>query len=146
MTCVFFGHKDTPQSVYPLVKDSIKKLIEQDCITRFMVGNQGAFDRMVLTALRALKEEYPHIVFAVVLAYLPTKKQEDDYFSESETLYPEGIESVPKRYAISWRNRWMVKQSEIVICYVSHTCGGAAQFTEYARRQGKRIINLAEYK
>lgn len=143
MVCAFFGHKDTPQAVYPIIKENIEKLIVQEEVVRFMVGNQGAFDRMVLAVLRELKQFYPYIVFEVVLAYMPTKKQEYDYFSEAETLLPEGIESVPKRFAISWRNRWMVQQAQIDVCYVTHTWGGAAQFAEYARRQGKQIINLA---
>jgi hypothetical protein len=90
--------------------------------------------------LRELTPKYPHISYSVVLAYMPTKRNEyDDY---SDTMLPEGIETVPKRFAISWRNKWMLRQSDYVVTYITHSWGGAAQFAELAERKGKTIINL----
>lgn len=60
----------------------------------------------------------------------------------SDTIFPEGIETVPKRFAISWRNRWMLKQADYVVTYVTHSWGGAAQFAEMAKRQHKKIVNV----
>jgi hypothetical protein len=37
----------------------------------------------------------------------------------------------------------MVRESQIVVCFITHSWGGAAQFVEYAEKQGKEIINLA---
>ena len=63
------------------------------------VLNQGQFDAYVHSELKKLKQEYPYINYAVVLAYMPGKKTEhDDY---SDTMLPEGIESVHLHYAIS---------------------------------------------
>lgn len=73
----------------------------------------------------------------VVLAYLPNTEGDD-------TMLPEGIETVHPRYAISWRNRWMVQRSDFAVCYVRHTWGGAHRYMEYARQQGKTVINLGE--
>ena len=62
----------------------------------------GQFDAYVHSELKILKQEYPKSNYAVVLAYMPGKKTEyDDY---SDTMFPEGIESVHPHYAISWRN------------------------------------------
>ena len=58
------------------------------------------------------------------------------------TIYPEGIESVPKRFAISWRNKWMLTESEYVVAYVKHSWGGAAKYYEMAEKKGKNVINL----
>ena len=143
MVCSFFGHKDAPQSVYPKIKEYIEKLISQRNIESFMVGNQGGFDSMVLKALRELKQAYPHICYNVVLAYMPVQKSEYELYAPSETFLPEGIETVPKRFAISWRNKWMVRESDIILCYITHSWGGAAQYAEYAHRQRKEVINLA---
>lgn len=44
---------------------------------------------------------------------------------------------------ISYRNKYMVRESNVILCYISHSWGGAAQFVEYAEKQGKEIINLA---
>ena len=144
MVCSFFGHKDAPQSLYPKIKEYIEKLISQRNIESFMVGNQGGFDSMELKALRELKQTYSHICYNVVLAYMPTQKQEYELYDPSETFLPEGIETVPKRFAISWRNKWMVRESDLILCYITHSWGGAAQYVEYAKRQGKEVINLSE--
>jgi hypothetical protein len=85
--------------------------------------------------LKKLKQEYPQISYAVVLAYMPGKKTE--YDDNSDTMLPEGIESVHPHYAISWRNNWMLKQSDYVVTYITHTWGGAYQSDQKARTSGK---------
>lgn len=144
MVCSFFGHKDAPQSLHPEIKAHIELLITQRNVDSFMVGNQGSFDSMVLKALRELKQAYPHICYNVVLAYVPAQKQEYELYAPSETFLPEGIETAPKRFAISWRNKWMVRESDLILCYITHSWGGAAQFVEYAKRQEKEVINLSQ--
>ena len=140
MTVTFFGHKDTPKEIEPTLRTTLVDLIENHGATEFYVGNNGNFDTMVRRQLEELSKIYP-ITYSVVLAYLPTKKNE--YEDHSNTILPEGIETVPKRFAISWRNKWMIEQSDIVVTYVTHTFGGAAQFKEMAKRQGKTVIELS---
>ena len=96
---------------------------------------------MVRRQLEDLSRTYP-ITYNVVLAYLPTKKSEYDDFTN--TLLPEGIETVHKRFAISYRNKRMIGQADVVVTYVTHSFGGAAQFKELAERQGKTLIELIE--
>ena len=142
MVCTFFGHKDTPKEIEPTLRSTLIDLIENKNVTVFYVGNNGNFDTMVRRQLEDLSQTYP-ITYSVVLAYLPTKKGEfDDYIN---TILPEGIETVPKRFAISWRNKWMIKQSDIVVTYVTHNFGGAAQFKALAERQGKMVIEMSNY-
>ena len=143
MICAFFGHKDTPESIRPLLELAVKQIIERYPDTTFYVGNNGNFDRMVLSVLKSLSEDFPTISYAVILAYLPTEK--DELYSSLSTIYPEGIECVPKKYAISYRNDWIVRQSDMVICYIIHSCGGAAKFVEKAKRMGKTVYNIANY-
>ena len=141
MVCTFFGHKDTPKEIKPTLRSTLINLIENKNVTVFYVGNNGNFDAMVRHQLEDLSHAYP-ITYNVVLAYLPTKKREyDDY---TNTILPEGIETAPKRFAISWRNKWMIEQADIVVTYVTHSFGGAAQFKELAERQGKTLIELIE--
>lgn len=144
MVCCFFGHHDAPSTVKADLLGCIKTLIENGDADSFLVGNHGSFDGMVLAALREAKAAYPHITYNVVLAYMPAEKEEYSYIDPMETVYPEGLESVPKRFAISWRNDWMLKQSDAVVCYVRHSFGGSGKFVEKAIRQKKRVINLAQ--
>jgi len=140
--CTFFGHHDCPAEIKPKLRETIIELIEKgvDC---FYVGNHGAFDRMARSCLRELSQDYPQICYSVVLAYLPQKHDEFDRRDFSDTILPEGIETVPRRFAITWRNKWMLERSEYVITYITHGWGGAAQFAELAEKKGKFIFNLA---
>ena len=141
MVCTFFGHKDTPKEIEPTLRSTLIDLIENKNVTVFYVGNNGNFDTMVRRQLEDLSNTYS-ITYNVVLAYLPAKKSEyDDY---TNTILPEGIETVHKRFAISWRNKWMIQQSDVVVTYVTHNFGGAAQFKEMAEKQGKTVIELSE--
>ena len=140
--CTFFGHRDCPVSVKPKLRAALVELIEKEGVDTFYVGRQGAFDAMVRSMLRELGELYPHISWAVVLERLPWRREEFDAGDFAETIFPEGLELAPPRFAISRRNDWMLKQADFVVCYIVYHGGGAAQFAEKARRQGKTVINL----
>ena len=142
--CTFFGHHDCPSSIKPKLREVMIDLIENRSVDMFYVGNKGAFDRLVRSVLRELTQEYPQINYSVVLERLPGKQNEDYPEDFSDTMLPEGIEEVPPRFAIVWRNKWMLRQSDYVVTYVTHSWGGAAQFVEMATRQKKTVINLAE--
>lgn len=142
MTATFFGHKDTPKEIEPILRSTLIDLIENKNVTVFYVGNNGNFDTMVRRQLEDLSQTYP-ITYSVVLAYLPTEKNK--YDNVTNTIYPEGLETIPKRFAISWRNKWMIKQSDVVVTYVSHTYGGAWQFKELALRQNKNVVEISSY-
>ena len=141
MICAFFGHKDTPESIRPLLESAVNQIIEQYTDVTFYVGHNGNFDRMVLSVLKSLSKNFPTISYSVILAYLPTSKSAE--FNDLPTIYPEGIECVPKKYAISYRNDWIVKKADMVICYINRNYGGAAKFVEKARKNGKNVCNLA---
>ena len=141
-TCTFFGHRDCPESIKPRLREALVDLITNQSVDMFYVGHQGQFDAMVRSTLRELKREYLQIDYAVVLAYMPGKKTE--YNDYSDTMLPEGIESVHPRYAISWRNKWMLQHSDYVIIYITHPWGGAAQYASKARKQAKHIVNISE--
>lgn len=138
--CTFFGHSECPEDTKKRLCEAIIDLIENHSVDTFYVGNHGTFDAIVRSVLRELKTVYPHIRYAVVLAYMPEETEAD----QSDTMLPEGIETVPKRFAIFWRNRWMLRYSEYVVTYITHSWGGAAQFAETAERQGKTVINLSK--
>ena len=138
--CTFFGHRDCPDTVKPRLRQVLIDLIENHNVDMFYVGNQGRFDAIVRSELRDLQREHTQINYAVVLAYMPSKQTEyDDY---SDTMLPEDTESVHPRYAISWRNNWMLKQSDFVVTYITHSWGGATQFGNKAVRQAKNVINI----
>lgn len=138
--CTFFGHRECADTIKPKLRETLVDLIVSHGVDMFYVGNQGQFDAIVCSTLRDLQKEYPQVDYAVVLAYMPGEK--NDYDDYSDTMLPEGIESVHPRYAISWRNDWMLKESDYVVTYITHSWGGAAQYATKAKKQGKTVINL----
>ena len=138
MTCTFFGHRDTPQTVKPLLREVLMDLIEHQGVTRFYVGNQGSFDRMAADLLKELSEA-ADIRYEIVLAYMP---KTNGSFDEAPTILPDGIEAVPPRFAIEYRNKWMIERSDIVVTYVRHSFGGAAKFKDLGVKKNKTVIEL----
>lgn len=116
-----------------LLRSTLINLTENYNATEFYVESNGNFDAMVRRQFEDLSHTYL-INYSVVLAYLPVKKNKYDNFTN--TIFSDGIGTVPKRFAISWRNKWMIQQSDIVVTYVTHNFGGAWRFKELADRMG----------
>ena len=137
-TVTFFGHRDTPKETEPALRLTLIDLIENKNATVFYVGNHGNFDAMVRRQLEDLSKTYP-IKYYVVLAYMPGKNDTPD----ERSILTEGIETVPRRFAINHRNKWMLTKSDIVVTYVTHNFGGAAQFKEMAEKQSKYVVEVS---
>lgn len=60
------------------------------------------FDRMVLSVLKSLSQDFSTISYSVILAYFSISKSAE--FDGLSTIYSEGIECVPKKYEISYHN------------------------------------------
>ena len=140
MVCALFGHRDAPETILTPLQQVITELIEQNEVTDFLIGNQGAFDKKALAVIQALQKIYTHIRYTVVLAY-PTDKIA---IPAENTLYPAGIEKRPLRFAIEYRNLWMIKQADFVIVYMTNHISKTAQLTGRAKRRGLKVINIAE--
>ena len=139
MTCCFFGHKDTPDHIQSALLELLTLLIKEQHANLFLVGCQGNFDHLVIRTLAELKRKYPNLQYYVVLQSFPTKSTP---VFPIETLFPQGLETVPPKYAIDKRNRWMLMQSDAVICYLSRSFGGAAKYCTLAQKQQKQVFNL----
>ncbi len=136
-TVTFFGPRDTPKEIEPTLRSALIDLIENKNATVFYVGNHGNFDAMVRRQLEDLSKIYP-IKYYVVLAYMPSKNDVTD----ERSILPEGIETVPRRFAINYRNKWMLNKSDIVVTYVTRNFGGAWEFKQMANSKEKLLIDL----
>jgi len=142
LSCGFFGHRDTPHTIFDSLCTQIEKLYLEKGITKFYVGHQGNFDNLARKAILFTKCVYPEIESIVILAYFPTPARLPSLYAEEATYFPEGLETVPPRFAIDYRNRWMADNCDSIICYIEHSFGGAAKYVERAKKKGKQIINL----
>ncbi len=136
----FFGHRDARQEIELKLERVLIQLIEQEQADVFYVGKEGNFDKMVQSILFRLQEKYPHIQIFIVLAYLPKEKGMD--VDVLGTIYPEGLEFVPRRFAICKRNDWMLSQSDVVITHAIFPVGNSIEMKKTAERKKKRVINI----
>lgn len=49
-----------------------------------------------------------------------------------------------QKSAIQVRNRSMTDRADLVVCCIQHKSGGAYRTIQYAEKQGKEIVNLAD--
>lgn len=112
------------------------------------LGDYGSFDSFAYYCCKKYKETHPYISLVFITPYLTIDYQKNhlDYKKTryDSILYPE-IEGKPKRYAITYRNKYMVEVADYVVAYVSHDWGGAYKTYKYAQRKGKKIFNLAKF-
>ena len=142
MTCCFFGHRDTPDCIAPHLEQAVRQVIEQNGITRFLVGHQGSFDRIVIRVLSHLQAEYPQIRCYIVLYRMPENTCLE---YPLETLYPEVLAGIPAKFAIDRRNQWMLAQSSAVISFVRFSTGCSKRYLSMAEKSAKICINLANF-
>lgn len=142
--CTFFGHRAIPKNIENELQIVLIDLIKNKDVNLFYVGNNGDFDALVRKELNLLKSTFPHINYYVVLAYMPKENNILNTYNFSDTIYPDGLEFTPPKYAIDKRNRWMLNKSDYVVTYVKTTFGGAYKFKKLAEKKGKTVINLAD--
>lgn len=137
--CCFFGHRNVPDSIKPLLEKEIENLIINGIADSFYVGNQGNFDILVYNCLKTLSKKYSNIRFKVLLAY----PNYSNIYETSDTYYPKRLKNVSEKSAIPIRNNIMIEKSDTVICFVERNTGGAARYVRAAEIRGLKIINLA---
>ncbi len=139
MIVTFCGHRDiqlyenTKQKLYSCCEELIKQ-----GATEFLLGGYGIFDSTAAKVVMELQSIYPHIKSILVVPYI---NRSFDRFLYDESIYPP-LEKTPLRFAISKRNEWMVNKCDVLVCYISHTYGGAYTTYLYAQKKKKTIINL----
>lgn len=146
--CCFAGHNETyGDEVKRKIKEIAIKLIEEEGVAEFWVGNYGGFDRCVALAIREVKKEYGHVKLVLVLPYLT--KAVSDYKEEYYEKYDEIVvadmpEKTPARLKIIKANEYMVDNCDFLVCNVEHPWGGAEKTVDCAKRKGREIYNLAK--
>ena len=110
----------------------LEELIGDDPAELYL-GGYGGFDAFAHRCGRKYKETHPNARLIFVTPYM-TEAYQKSHLEPVKPLYDAivypPIESAPFRFAISYRNKWMVEQADVLIAYVIHEFGGA-----YARQK-----------
>ena len=84
---------------------------------------------------------HPRVKLIFITPYLLSNRLQEQSEKYDCVVYP-ALEKIPPKFAISYRNRYMVENSDIIISYVRYNRGGAYQACLYAKKRKKRIISL----
>ena len=150
-TVSFFGHRSIERAseVENRFDKLLHELIAQKEYVEFLIGRDGEFDLLASAAIKRAVREYGYgkTHFTLVLPYMKAEYRDNekeylDYYDEVEVC-AESADAHPKA-AIQIRNRNMVDRSDLVVCCIQHKSGGAYKTMQYAEKQGKSIINLAD--
>ena len=144
---VLFGHRDfayhnlIEKPLYTLLKEIISK----KAFTEIYIGRNGEFDcyaAIIIKHLQNVIGKHNNELICV----LPYPEKDMEYYEKyyDHVIIPEAIGRTYPKGALIKRNRWMVQQADLFICYVERKEGGAYSALKYARKLGKQIVNLAE--
>lgn len=147
-TCFFIGHREADERILPALIDMVLRLIREENVRFFYVGGYGGFDRLAGAAVKEAKKSYPDITLNLVLPYHPAERNIELSPGYDGSYHPEGLEKVPRKYAIIRTNKIMVDSSDWLVCYVKHGASNSRKLLEYAQNRAEkgliRIENLAK--
>ena len=112
-----------------------------DAPAEFFLGGYGNFDSFAYSCCKKYKIKHPKVSLVFVTPYL---KIDPTYAALYDSVVYPDIEDKPLKFAITYRNKYMVEKADIVVAFIDHEWGGAYKTYVYAKRKGKRVINLAK--
>lgn len=150
-TVSFFGHRyiERGTEIEERLDKLLHDLITQEEYVDFLIGWNGNFDLLASAAIkRAVRSyNYGNTHFTLVLPYMKAEyraneKEYLDYLMKSRCVLnrPKRTRSLLPKSAIEA----MIDRSDLVVCCIQHKSGGAYRTIQYAEKQGKKIVNLAE--
>lgn len=152
-TCCFTGHRKLPTGLGRWIlaaklKKTIISQIKND-IQFFGAGGALGFDTLAAQTVLKLRKKYTHIKLILVL---PCPTQTQKWVTEDVAEY-ERIKSQADKVVYTAqeytkdcmfkRNRHLVDNSSVCICYLTRNSGGTAYTVNYAKDKGLEIVNVA---
>lgn len=151
-TCCFTGHRKIPQLEIEKVKRRLRKEIIsaiKDGYLYFGVGGALGFDTLAAQTILELRKKYPDIRLILVLPCLSQTrhwKEADISDYEQMKIKANKVVYISKEFTkdcMFKRNRHLVDNSSLCICYLTNSSGGTAYTVRYAEAHSLNIINIA---
>lgn len=145
-TCTFTGHRQLNDLDYALMDRVILNLVKNGC-NRFFCGMAKGFDLAAAESLIEIKRDYP----AEIVACIPCERQSDGYTAADRARYDRILKNCSEIIVLSdnyyngcmqVRDRFMVDNSDVVLCYLRKKSGGTYYTVNYASKLGKKIIEI----
>ena len=145
---VLFGHRNfnrhrmLDERLYPMLKE----LISTKPYVEIYIGRNGEFDIYASTVVKRAQTAMgkANSAFICVLPYPEKDMEYYEKYYDNVIIVPECVKKTHPKFAITKRNQWMVEQADLFICYVEREEGGAYAALKHAKKNKKKIINLAQ--
>ncbi|MCQ4770305.1 SLOG family protein [Intestinimonas massiliensis] len=136
----------------PWVKKRLEKVIEESIQTGYLYFGAGGalgFDTLAANTVIKLRAKHPDIKLILVL---PCKTQTRGWKQSDIEEYERIIKAADKVVYTSEnyfsgcmhkRNRHLVNNSSLCICYLTEDNGGTFYTVNYAKQNGLSIVNIA---
>lgn len=131
------GNRYAPESIKEQLTEVIEQHITDYGVTTFIVGKYGSFDQHAKGVLREAKLHHPEIELLLLAPYALIQPVDTPEGFDG-TLFPEGLETVPKPLLIVQANKFMVERSEYLIAYCRNPAGNTQKIVDYAKRREKK--------
>ncbi len=123
---VFFGHRYIKVPLRPLegkIEKLIAPLLSTHLYVDFYMGINGEFDTIAASCVKRVQKQRGKESCSLVLA-LPYHVKDEKYYIDfyDEVIYPVSP-SVHYKAAITQRNRILVENADLVICYIEKDSG-----------------------
>lgn len=148
-SCCFTGHRTIPDRHADSIIEQLELIIEQLIkrgITDFYCGGAVGFDTIAAIILIKYKTMYPQV--RLILA-LPCENQDKDFSPSEKAVYnftkseADEIIYTEEKYCkgcMYKRDRYLVDNSDICVCYLKKRYGGTAYTVRYALQSKKKMI------
>ena len=144
-TVSLFGHRkiDDLRRLRNQLAPIVKELIQTKSYVAFLIGRNGEFDEYVASVIKHHQKEVGKENSDITLV-LPYTVADLSYYEKyyDSVIIPESVCGAYPKSAITLKNRWMIRQSDLVIVYVERDKGGAYKAMKYAEKLDKKVMNL----
>lgn len=148
MIVTFCGHRrfSKEEKYEEAILSFLEEKVGNQTVEMYL-GGYGNFDSFAYECCKKYKQEHPNVTLVFITPYMTVEYQKNHLEEQKKRydliIYPE-IEDKPIKFAITYRNKWMVEKADFVVCYIERDYGGAYQTYKYAKRKGKAIFNIAQ--
>ena len=144
-TVSLFGHRkiDCSRQLSHQLTLTIQRPVQEKPYTSFLIGRNGEFDEYAASVIKCVQHRVgkENSDISLVLPYsVANCKYYEAYYDN--IIIPENVSGAHPKSAITFKNRWMVEQSDLVIVYIERNNGGAYTAMKYAEKLNKRIIRI----
>ncbi len=141
MIITFCGHADFyhEKQYRDFVLEFLEKRVGNNNAD-ILLGGYGLFDEFAYSCAKEYKKTHQGISLCFVTPYPLTIENNKELEEKYDIILYPPIEAVPAKYAIVHRNRYMVDKADCVLCYITHSWGGAYKTYRYAKQRKKEVI------